>query len=1161
MDKNLEVWLSENKLDLKHLSDNIYQIENFGKFIYLEHKENKIIDVDFSFIVYQNEFEIITNKEVDYILFYFGQRFYYSKINISKNEYNEQIFTPDFLDFKNIGKANEEPLMDFVHLGVHTEYELMNGSSSCEDWVDKAKFYGMTKLGICDKNTLAATLSFQIACNKAKIKSILGETITVAHNYNSTVEFQETNDVKLFVKNEKGWRNLMKINRYVNVDYNQFIPESKLLELSEGLILVFCKESIFNYHINDEKKIKDLINKYKKFFTDIYYQIDSVIYDSDELDLKILNGIKKYKNSYQDLVPPILINDSYYLDKEMFPLKEMINKIGKNLQPYSENQHFKTINDTFEIYNPLITETNGLSELLERACLNTLKLEQDCIYTIDIKTHKLPKYEYTENSEELYYELIQKGIETKLGHIENLDPYLERIEKECGLIVGFNLIDYFLILWDIVLWSKNNGIVVGVGRGSIGGSLVAYLLDITNIDPIRFDLLFERFLNESRMQSLPDVDLDFMAERRDDVKEYMRKRFGEKYVCAVGTYGRMKLKTCIKDFGKQKGLSFDKLNFICKDIDDEIEYTFTDFIKFIVKSKLLMEFAQQHPDIILLTKFGLMQAKTPSIHASAMVIVPNKDFSGNQVDIHDWVPIKKVDGVLVSEWEGKYIEKSGFLKEDILGLRQLDKFKDILDLIKKNRNEDLVLDTLPFDDSKTYKLFCKGYNEDVFQFNSTGLKSYSIKTQPENIEHLIAMNALYRPGPMDSGAHNDFSDIKNGKKKPKYDYGLKEVTEKTFGLWIYQEQIMQAVHVLGGLTLVESDNVRNAIKKFDFDVIKAFEEKFIIGAQERGCSKEEAEKIWKKLLAFSGYGFNRSHSAAYAIMSYWSQYLKAHYPLEFWTIALQHAEEVEIPSRLSEFSRMKIDINISPPDVNNSFKQFTCDVKENKIYWALNKIKGVGDVAVDNILAVREQGTFTDFADFYFRVPKNKVNKKVLERLIIGGAFDQVENLKYPIDRKSLLQAFSEIRGDDFPAEFQTKESNNSYFWTLLQKSYSGFGELDYFDLIKSVVRDVKQMKNFMEPDTLLACEKQYKECLVGGKVLEVREKNGKKAGKYGTLMIESNNYFLFITFWSDEWEKYKDFLKSSVGKLVALNGVVKHDTWRGYNVIYANERTKLYLL
>ena len=411
-----------------------------------------------------------------------------------------------------------------------------------------------------------------------------------------------------------------------------------------------------------------------------------------------------------------------------------------------------------------------------------------------------------------------------------------------------------------------------------------------------------------RSDMMPDIDVDFPTEYRDAVKDYIKQKYGYDYTCSIGTYGRMKLKTCLKDFGKVKGIPFDTMNKITKDIDDQIEYTWGDLIEYASRSKALFKFVQDNPDIVHLTKYSLLQCRSASVHPSAVVIVPKHTVDGKdrETDIWEWMPVKMIDGVLVSEWEGKYIDKSGFLKEDILGLNQLDKFKDMETLIQRNTGKKINWNEIPLDDEETFKFFRRGWNEDVFQFGTQGLMNYCRQVKPDTLAQLIAMTALFRPGPMELRAHDDFAEIKNGKRKPKFDFGMEEITRETFGLYVYQEQIMKAV-VVAGLTEVESDILRTTIKKKDVKTLGSFGEKFkegyikLLKENDIPNPEEYAKNVWDKLLAFSGYGFNKSHAAAYSIMSYWSQYMKVNYPLEFWTASLQFAKESEIPYRLAEF--------------------------------------------------------------------------------------------------------------------------------------------------------------------------------------------------------------------------------------------------------------------
>ena len=500
----LEDWCKINKLAISEskISDSdIVSIDDVGKFLYLHSFDGNVIDEDFSFILSDEEFDLLDEGKVNYILFEFGGKYYYSPLKKDKNNYNEIIYKPEFNDFKYLGKSSEEHIADFVHLGVHDEYELMNGSSSCELWAKKAKFLGMKTLGVCDKNVLAETLSFQFACQKFGIKPIIGETVTVAINYKEDKELQETFDVKLYCLNEIGWKNLLLISKKINVDYDKFIPDYELYKLGKGLCIVIPKESEFNYYINDKEYVLNLIKKYKRSFEKVYYQIDTVEYVSNQLFKEHLSNIDKYICLYKDKVKPILINDSYYLDEEEHELKSYLNKDSGVVNPESENQYFKSLGDTLKSYDEWLDDTSALLNIILEGANNTVKLSECCNFAIDTSERKIPKFE-VKDPEGLFFDLLEKGIQKKLvGKVDNMDEYMQRIQLECNLIVPNDLCSYFLILVDIINWSKNQGIMIGPGRGSACGSLVAYCLDITQIDPIPYHLYFERFLNASRVSA------------------------------------------------------------------------------------------------------------------------------------------------------------------------------------------------------------------------------------------------------------------------------------------------------------------------------------------------------------------------------------------------------------------------------------------------------------------------------------------------------------------------------------------------------------------------------------------------------------------------------------------------------------------------------------
>lgn len=662
---------------------------------------------------------------------------------------------------------------------------------------------------------------------------------------------------------------------------------------------------------------------------------------------------------------------------------------------------------------------------------------------------------------------------------------------------------------------------------------------------------------------VPDVDVDFETYGRDKVKEYIRNKYGIYSTCSVGTYSRMKIKTCIKDFAKVKGLPFDYTNKITKDIEDQVECEFKDLFEYACNSKILYKFIQDYPEIVHAIRYSLMGCKAESVHPSAVIIVPKKDENENDISVYGWMPIKKIDGLLVSEWEGKYTEQALFLKEDILGLNQLDKFHNILDLIRKNKGIEIRTEEIPFDDKEVFRFFRKGWCEDVFQFGTMSLMNYCKQVKPTEFSDLVAMTALFRPGPIASNAHSDFADIKNGKRKPKYDYGIQNITEETYSLLVYQEQMMSIMHQLGGLSLVEAENARKYIKKKKIKELNALGDEFIRGAISNGCPPKEAKEIWDKMNAFSSYSFNKSHAVAYTLMSYWSQWFKVNYPLEFWTTALQYALETDIPYLLSEMKKIGCDIEIRQPDVNYSDGNFTCDENNNRIFYSLNKIKGVGEVAVKCIIETRKAGgQFFSLEEFLSRVP-SKVNKSVVKWLIVSGAFDIIENINNPRDRRKLLEKYLiEIKGDEkLPEQYNTEEAvvTNS-FWILEQKRLTGFGEIDYENMLPN-----KRMKRLFVNESDFFISRDDTEVCVAGKLISFTERNI-KTGVMCSMQIDSNNSIISITAWPDTYENIirevenRDMMNVK-GRVICISGIVRKDKFRNQKMLFTNQSSRMYVI
>lgn len=670
----------------------------------------------------------------------------------------------------------------------------------------------------------------------------------------------------------------------------------------------------------------------------------------------------------------------------------------------------------------------------------------------------------------------------------------------------------------------------------------------------------------ARQDSMPDVDCDFPVAFRDTVKEYMARRYGVNHVCSVGTYTRMKLKTCLKDFGKVMGVPFAVMNKLTKDIDDQIEYTWGDLFNYAATSRELFRFVQDHPELVHMTKYALTQCKTSSIHPSAVIIVPQEDEDGNPIDLFGWMPMKKMGDVLVSEWEGKYVDKSGFLKEDILGLNQLDKFSSIIKLIAKNRREQIDVNTIPFNDEEVYRYFQRGWCEDVFQFGAMGLMNYCREAKPQSLDDLIAMTALFRPGPMDVKAHETFVEIKNGARKPKFDPGMEEITRDTYSLYTYQEQIMKAM-VVGGLTPVESDECRTYIKKKNHEALAQFKGKFVNGysalIESRGVESKraaaQASEVWDKMLAFASYGFNKSHAVAYTMMSYWSQWFKVNYPLEFWTTSLQYAsKESDIPYRLVEMKKTGAEIEVRPPDINFSGETFTCDPKTNRIFFSLGKVKGVGERALMLLKAMKdEHGEVFSFEDFITSAPKG-INRTVVLRLIMAGAFDLVEDIRNPRQRLDIVKQYLERRGEPLSDEFTSPDAHTNAWWVFKQRELTGYGEVDYERMMNEYGLGKRMVRLYV---TAAEFERKHEgdEVCIVGRVNNVFERQTKGGDFYGVLQVEVNDLIIQITLWPDFWLHQPENEATLLNRIVAVSGRVNY--FAGKKTVQSSQSTRLEIL
>ena len=678
--------------------------------------------------------------------------------------------------------------------------------------------------------------------------------------------------------------------------------------------------------------------------------------------------------------------------------------------------------------------------------------------------------------------------------------------------------------------------------------------------PINFPLVFGQ-------GGALDIDTDVPGEYRPAVKQYMENRFGASQVCSVGTYTTLQIKQAINDVGKIYGASIPTLRRLTKMIEDV--KTEEDFLKLACKRSEINQFLNKYPEMMNVVFLLLGQQKAASIHACAMMIFPKEK------SMYEWCPVRKSGDLIVSEWEGGEMDEAGFLKEDILGIEQLDKFTDILNLIEKNTGRKINLySDIEYDDPEVYRYFANGWLSDIFQFSAKGLCAYTQKLKPKNMDDVVAALSLFRPGPMENGFHMDYIALKNGEKEPEYPIGTEEILKNTYSVWIYQEQIIKAVQILAGFTEEEADIARAAIGKKKMDKIKKLRPKFVNGYVERfgekGVTKESAEALWEQMEKFGSYSFNRSHSASYAINAYNSLWLKVHYPLEFWSVALSRASETDFPQYVNEMQQTE-GIEIKPVNINKSDINIVADKKDNSIYWAINATKQVGEKAQNQIMEERSKnGEYFSLAEFIDRhtFKGSAVNKSVIENLIYSGAFDMMDETREFSNifsaREFMLGKYREKNKikidkekDEYFLAFEKKKIGKDWWWLLQQKNKSGFAFFGYEGLVREYLKPKVRNGVFYNVEDLQNYDgSTYEMVMVGGYVLEVEEREGKK-GRFANLLLESNYKFLRVVIFPDDYEENAEFFQSTKKNLLLLSGKANFDKFKEEYVLQVNSNSK----
>lgn len=897
---------------------------------------------------------------------------------------------------------------DFVHLHVHTEYSLLDGFSRIKNLVNRAKELNMSAVAITDHGCMFGAIDFFKVAKKEGIKPIIGcEVYTAPRGMkDKDPNFDKSQGhLILLAKDTTGYQNLIKLVSTAYVQGFYYKPRVDIDEIkkhSEGIIaLSAClagdvSQALMNRNYD---KAKNIALKYKEIFGEENYYLE--IQDHNLPEQKEVNR-ELIRLSKEIGVGLVATNDVHYVRKEDSKIHDILMCI----------QMGKTVNDparmrfgSDEFYLKSREEMEEIFPEVQEALDNTSKIAQMCNVEFDFNTIHLPQYDVPDGytPQEYLRMLCFKGLKER--YKKPSQEILDRLEYELGVIEKMGYVEYFLITWDFINFARENSIMVGPGRGSAAGSIVSYTLYITDIDPIKYSLLFERFLNPERV-SMPDIDIDFCYERREEVIDYVKRKYGEDHVAQIITFGTMGAKAAIRDVGRVLDVSYNKVDNIAKEIPFALGMTIDKALDTNPNLKKLYEEDSETKEIIDVSRKIEGMLRHASTHAAGVVI--------SKKPIDEYVPLYKHQDAITTQFTMTTLEELGLLKMDFLGLRTLTVIRDALDLIEKNHNLKINFSKMEYDDPKVYELLSSGNTLGVFQLESAGMRSFMKQLKPDNFEDIVAGISLYRPGPMDSIPV--YINNKNNPENVEYLHKkLKPIMEVTYGCLVYQEQVMQVVRDLGGYSYGRSDLVRRAMGKKKMDVMEKEREYFIHGKTDEngeleiagcvrnGVPEDIGNKIFDDMIDFAKYAFNKSHAAAYGVLAYETAYLKAHYPVEFMAALITSVmgNTDKVVEYIRECNSLKIDV--LKPDINKSFTKFS--VEDKSIRFGLAAVKNVGVNVLNNIIKERESsGEFKDFNEFCKRLDSKDLNKRIIESLIKCGAFDEMGD-----NRASLLLGYEKL--------------------------------------------------------------------------------------------------------------------------------------------------------
>ncbi len=919
----------------------------------------------------------------------------------------------------------------YVPLHLHTQHSLLDGAIQVKELIKMAIDYKLPAVAITDHGNLFGAIEFYKKVSKAGLKPIIGCEVYVAPGNRFEKKSKDNiGDASfhliLLCKDIYGYKNLTRLVSKAYLEgfyYKPRIDKDLLSQYSGGLIgLSSCLKGEIPYYLSAGliDKAREAALSYKRilgadnFFLEIQ---TNEIPEQQKINTQL---IELSRDLHIGLVAT---NDCHYLRREDAKAHDVLLCIqtGKTLK---DTNRMKFSSDAFYFKSP--AEMKEAFKDIPEAIENTKKIAERCNLDFKFGTFHLPKYKIPEGYDSNSYlkKLAEEGLNKKLGGNIS-ENYKKRLQSELKTINAMGFSSYFLIVWDFIQYAKNQNIPVGPGRGSAAGSLVAYCLDITEIDPIRYDLLFERFLNPERI-SMPDIDVDFCMNRRPEVIEYVSERFGKDHVAQIVTFGTMQARAALRDVGRAMDIPYAEVDKVAKLIPNVVNISLKDALNIEPKLKEIYDTNPTIKELVDIAQKLEGLSRHVSTHAAGVVISPEP--------LTEFLPLYKApnETAITTQFDMDAIEALGLLKFDFLGLKTLTIIDKTEKIINKSLQgsytiknpESFSIKNIPLDDKEVFKLLCTAKTTCIFQLESTGMKDLLLKLKPETFEELIALVALYRPGPLGSGMVDDFIKRKRGKIPIKYQLPqLKEILEETCGVILYQEQVMKIANMLANFSMAEADILRRAMGKKKIAEMENLKDTFVSGAKSNKISEKKALKLFNDMANFAQYGFNKSHSAAYALIAYRTAYLKAHYPVEFMAAALSTDMDntAKIVTYINECKEMGL--KILPPDINESEREF--NVIGNSIRFGLEAVKGVGSSAIEAIIESRNRGEFVSFLDFCIKVDSRRVNKKVIESLIKSGALDSLGK------RAQLMSAFGSVMDTALKTQRERLSGQRSMFETL----------------------------------------------------------------------------------------------------------------------------------